>query len=509
MSVTSRQFSILLPGVLILCVGCTGGRLRDRFASDRDYLTMSELEEYDREHSSIYAETDGKPTLLASWNRDRNKTDEERSKDTEGKQRRFLNLGGLFGRDSEEVPDDPFIAFEDESSAEDGEDADTADENRTAVVTVSSSDDAENEAPATDEASQLIHDDWVAEVREREPTSPTGTGESIADILAEFGQDDEPDSVIGDFDELLVGSADSDSGFEDFVPSPDQAELEEDDETNSVGSDFDNLLAGSADSDSEFEDFVLSLDESDNDSSDDVPMLSFSENDKSADRYPAIDFSEPSHDATSTSDDTPALTFDNKQTNEDRSSDAAFEIQPREVPQQSPDIARKQVFSEVREPLWVASDDTDWSDTEPIKVTTPTANSFNLPPIDSVQVSPKVTPAFPDHRAASHDGSDAISLANRPVVTKASSAAPSTADRLAPAFADDEFGDPVFQTDFSAQAQQPPTEVPPAASADRASQSAGLIRDISTRAWILILGGVIIAYLLFAPERKNHLIPRN
>lgn len=468
MSVTRRQFYILLPGVLILCVGCTGGRLRDRFASDRDYLTMSELEEYDREHGSIYAETDNKPTLLTSWTRDRNKTDEERSTDTEGKQRRFLNLGGLFGRDSEEVPDDPFIAFEDESSTDGAEDADTADENRTAVVAVSSSDDAENEAPATDEANQLIHDDWVADVKEREPTSPTGTGESIADLLAEFEEDDEADPVIGDFEELLVGSGDSDSGFEDFV---------------------------------------LSLDESDNELSDDVPVRS--DSDKSADRYPAIDFSVTSNDATSTSDDTSALTFDNKQTEKAGNSGAAFEIDLRETPQQSPDIAREPVCSEVREPLWVASDDTGSSDSQSIKVTTPPADSFNLPPIDSAQVLPAAPLAPPAHQAASHDGSDPVSLANRPVVTEALSAAPTTAERLAPAFADDEFGDPVFHTDFSAQAQQRRTEAHLAASAERASQSAGLIRDISTRAWILIFGGVIIAYLLFAPERKNHLIPRN
>jgi hypothetical protein len=60
--------------------------------------------------------------------------------------------------------------------------------------------------------------------------------------------------------------------------------------------------------------------------------------------------------------------------------------------------------------------------------------------------------------------------------------------------------DDPFLNDFATQAAAP---VRATDFNIRAGSSIGTTQNVSTRTWLMLLGAVVIAYLLFAPEKKK------
>jgi hypothetical protein len=189
-------FSLLL---LLAVSGCSGSRLRNAFRAEREFFTLSELEEYNASQDDIRQQPKHWIEGLASFSDE--SADEEA---TRSKRQGLLNFGRLLGRDDESIPPDPFVvADEDTESSQEGREA----ASDRAVVSVSSS----GELP-TEHAMPLVVDDWVTEMGvsaaatdSRESSEQSEANPSFSDIMAEFSDDqEETDDLDSLADQLMA-----------------------------------------------------------------------------------------------------------------------------------------------------------------------------------------------------------------------------------------------------------------------------------------------------------------
>ena len=141
-------YPVVLAGLLVVTSGCSGSRLRN-LISRSDYRSLEELEEYDR--AVAEADEDDTETRGSLVSRERELTDDETDEAEEPKRSRFLNFPALFrrGSDDSELGPDPFVEEETD---------DVADDNRTDPISRSEAERLIAEAAqARDEARALLN----------------------------------------------------------------------------------------------------------------------------------------------------------------------------------------------------------------------------------------------------------------------------------------------------------------------------------------------------------------
>ena len=481
----SCRLLIVPLGLLVIVSGCAG-RLRQRFAPDREFMSLSELREYDEKEGSIHAERRGPAALLASLSpihRSSENSDEEATSDG---RRGFLRLGGLLSR-NDDLPDDPFLAGNDRADAEEPDAEEQTAGPNPSVMTASSSRELPNDSSGSSERDSAESDSSLP--RLSVPTlERRGTGMSFDHIMAEF-RDDEFEEESS---EVLSDSRDGDN------------------------EDFDDLFADSTEKDGPPEsddlDFHLFDDPKNAENDDaDVPVIVMPD---SSDHTPAEHFQESAASATAEqaaddhadvaalsghlSDDLPDFGFDDSDAVESHGADS---------PESAPSS---------RQDSWTAG--LEEHGNHPGAPEHDGAASFvDAPSLWSSDPSEHPA-AFPDthqrqHRVPVHTASSAadqtpVVLSNSPIVLPEHGSHTTEDDEhltVPNPQADDEFVDDPFLSDFqepagteaAAPAPAAPTAVP---------ATTTLVLSIRPRTWILFLGGLIIAWLLFAPERQNRSI---
>ena len=507
MLIASRQF--LWPlGLLIIVSGCAGDRIRQTLHPDREFMQLSELEEYDRKHGEIHGEDPRTSGKFASLSR------EDDADETADKKAGFLNFKRLFGRDNN-LPPDPFLDEEDTDVADaDERDADAKDK-PSSTITIASS--REITEPEQTIAEELIRDDWVSKTSTSRPAAKStvagassGTGTSFADTLDEFDEeedkssddDDEFDALArrlanevasDDFgDEFADDQADSDA----FVLNPETLTQEpSDDDSQSIPRlpEGDELLAKIASDDLLGRDFDIMSDANTADDllpklpafSDDEPALSLDgfAGDEAVQAHPLADTADLAATELigSGTGDSQSMIADV----ESAVAESTFKDQPAlSLPARAPDTLVER-DSEFASALTVQQQDV--ADQQP--EVSPAAEGQSRPRITTAA---PMNPMLPNQNCEIETGHSAQVASTRrtapPMIAQASVSAMEAGTTA--------FSNEPFLTDFHTQAGV--MQRPPAVTAAVYSGS-----GYSTKLWLMLLGGVVILYLLFAPEQKS------
>ena len=451
----SKYFLILSTGLMIAVSGCTGNRLRQIFAPDREFLSLSELDQYDTQGGKEPELPGPSENSLVSFWKDRT----DSSDDTE-RERVFAITHWLRPKDREILPVDPFL--DNYNGNDSGDDR--------PIVTVGHTDDQPDDWAS--EFSSETADPEVAGVEHADDTEEAAPKRGLmtfADIMAEF--EDEDEDEIDDLDALA------------------EEWLREQTTGSDVG-DFDDVLS-------------KSLDESPvtGDTSEDGPVLDFDEPDETL----------TAEELTQRDSEQDNLNIESLNWELDfHTIDAPYAAsQPRGL--QNTGIIHGE--SLLDDSLWQPADSaTEWTLTDITNdeqhgeqmSTATTAGVGNresssaageevpgmkLSPVSSTFESDGASDAAANHASVSQLTPPTQEIPQAAVEVRIDSRVP---PEVRP-----------FLTDFKFQAAEVLPRLPVSTTVPAASTGAGSGRSISPRTWLILLGGVVIAYLLFAPERKN------
>ncbi len=451
----SKRLLILSLGLLITLSGCSGNRLRQIFAPDREFMTLSELDEYDSTRGSKKSSTS--MAFLSREEEDAGNPDE----DDDG----FFSVSRwLKPKSTESFAEDPFLET-------DGNPV------KTAGLSEDVTADTAEELISRDEETPSLDLPWLADAKEEVPDkrkkSPT-----FADIMAEFK------------DETTDDAADPDG-----VEAMEQKWLAS--QAGESEADFGDVIEEAV---AEFSPGTPEANE--------TPTLNFDETDESTSAEdgtvpyldPPISDSEPLTIADldlDASTETTAGTI--------TAIDDPLDDRPLDLPEPEPESDFVDDIA-VDESLWQSSVGavswkTDRPD-EPADQSDPTAASDAMGSWDfsSATEQPKSDLQFPieipSAESLAYSGTHDRQSADR-----------TTGPWTTPAGSESLHDDP-FLNDFEDQAVVPAaSNVPPEAAAAKSSVSR--VGNLSARTWMMLLGAVVIAYLLFAPEQKNLRIGNN
>lgn len=459
--------------------------MRKAFRAEREFLTLSELEEYDARRDAAGEQPKRWSEKLASFSKRSDDDVETARSEREG----FLNFGRLLGRDDESIPPDPFVMAD-----EDREDNE-ADDDRM-VVSVGSS----KELPAS-EAEPLVGDDWVSEMAasaaaedSRSSNEHPAAGVSFADIMAEFADDAEEDEDLDSLaDKLMAEHASRSTSLDDVV------------------ADF----SGDSIDASDVDQFELSpemfLDDA-TESPEDVPVLSMT-----GDTDNSFDTGE---DVLSFDDSVPTLPEQIAEPSAFDFDEPAVEVAGANAPRTqmaraTESITGRKSVSEIfgndgleGGSLWKDSSHTTGWDSKPARRSMNSQQQFSShqqvkTSWDSAAI-PGSSTAF-DRPVRQQRSEDSMSFASSPLVLPDSrltsdphgQAATLSQVPMNPPSQSDLSSDP-FLNDFETVAETAPETAPATA-----ATGDGVVAGFSPRMWVVLLGSVIILCLLLAPERQN------
>jgi len=479
---SSSRFYILSLGLLIAVSGCSGSRMRKAFRADREFLTLSELEEYDARRDEADEQPKPWSEKLASFSRRSSDEKEEATSERQG----FLNFGRLLVRDDDSIPPDPFVVADHEEEFSD------SDEDQI-IVSVGASKELKS-----DDAEPLVGDDWVTEMAASaaaadrlEADDQSGTGISFSDIMAEFADEpEEEDDLDALADQLMAEHSSKTASLDDMV----------------VDFSNDSIDAGDVDQ------FELSPDMFLDDTTkpeDDVPVLSIDEsadNPFSTERN-VVSVEEPIPGLPDVVDRSSAFDF----------AEPTLEISAANVrdPQGAVSAASTaggldavDIFGDDlldRGSLWRSSDQaTGWeSEQTPGRTQSPQTQPANGQQVEAAWNSPSspVHAGSPFGRSSKRPRpEDSMTFASSPLVLPESqpiqeNALPQVSTNLPVA---GELTTNPFLDDFKTQAETSPAAAPvsPATTND-------VVAGFSPKMWVVLVGSIIILCLLFAPERQN------
>ncbi|MCH2209958.1 MAG: hypothetical protein MK110_01545 [Fuerstiella sp.] len=444
----SRLLLILPLGLLISVSGCSGNRLRYVFASDREFMKLSELDEYNAKREADSDQVEVSDGMLASVSEDSSNESSEQEHVDVLSISRWLNP-----KLEHAVSPDPFL--EDEPVEPVDENADSG-----SVMVVGHPNELSEELSSGDEdeqGKQRTRQDNADTVsfneQERLPT--------FADILAEFEEDAEkPDDLDAQAEEWLANlNQDQSSSADEFEPLTGEA-IEESDPADEFGD-----------------------------------STSFSAVAPSKEPSPVRDEGESQFDLVDIIDDSSeTVSEDEGDVDDDFGNEYLHDSQNQP--------AGKDVIVDneplIEDSLWHPSGSiSGWRDTESIIDKTkselsfdeetgfPDVTRFNAEPVNPVSVSrlSSVTQSY-DHTGSATDVITSVDVDNVPHGTPQLAMTAEFHSHLPDS-------DP-FLSDFESQSVAGP-----------AGSKTGIVAALSVRTWLMLLGGVVIAYLLIAPERQN------
>ncbi len=461
--------------------------MRKAFRADREFLTLSELEEYDARRDAAGEQPKRWSEKLASFSKRSDDDVETARSEREG----FLNIGRLLGRDDESIPPDPFVVTD-----EDREDSEAEKDDRV-VVSVGSS----KELPP-DEAEPLVGDDWVSEMAastaaevSRTSNEQSAPGVSFAEIMAEFADDAEEDEDLDSLADKLMAEHASRSASIDNVVADFSSDSIDASDVDQFELSPDMFLDDATESPGDVP--VLSMAEDTDDSFDTVEIdLSFDDSVATLPEQiaepPAFDFDEPAVEISGASEP---------------------KTQMAGVTESAP--GRKSVSelfgSDGLEggSLWKDSSHATGWESKPARRSMNAQPQFSRhqqakPSWDSAAM-PGSSTAF-DRPVRQQRSEDSMSFASSPLVlpdSRGTSDLPGQADGLSqvpmnPPSEIDLSSDP-FLNDFETVAETATATAPATAVTGN-----GVVAGFSPRMWVVLLGSVIILYLLLAPERQKN-----
>lgn len=483
-----RCLFILPLGLLVAVSGCSGSRMRQIFTPDREFMALSELEEYDQQSVAERYSSRRTNGLLASLSRDKaDKTEDSETPDDDNA--RLLSFSRwLPSRKGEDLPTDPFVGLDaDDTQATEEEvaiaEADTEPSAAEPMVTAGLSrelptdpvddfdfDISEFEKSETDSTSTAMAEDRSAD--EDQDDVPT-----FADIMSELEIDKEPEDIGDHTDDL-------DQLAEAWLAAQEEPETETapaDTAAEPGLTDFEALLAEATE--------AISPAAS---SDDEIPGLDFNsplgdpENERAEQLVAELDFNEALEDGDrliEDPDDTSSFTVD--------------------------ELVELDAMPELPVPLPEVSQVTQ-SDSQ---VETSLDNDIAAPPFEDLMDHQDPAPADdPIHIAVEQPSAqpfddDFESIRNdfrppafRHPATSLQQQRPA-AEPAAITRGADVFDDTRFLNDFESQVTA--ATAAPVATQPPAAGGTSIISRHSARTWLLLLGAVIIGYLLLAPERQS------
>lgn len=441
----SKRLRILPLGLLIIVTGCSSNRLQQIFAPDREFMALNEL---DQNYDGQGARQGRSEESLAS----RSKDIGEHSNDQ--KSQRFFSIGRWINPgNTDSIPPDPFLAMEQFNPP--------ANDNR--VVVVGHSNELENR-----EAGELLIENEKnqqplnQETAETDSTDQRGRLPTFADVLAEFEEADENSDELDALAEEWLAEETMEDGTSDFgVLTTDAMK--------------DSASAREADSDDPTLDFNVSDERLFFEDSEE-PGVKLAETDGNLEGFEGL------------------LENHNDSTSSDPFGD-----------EQDYSPATDHVFnneSSIDESLWESSDSiVGWGHTEPKN----DKSSHRLETIADQGRKKKLDFSRPTKVTASGVQRQKTTRAAMGLVAAAGEPATAT-EKMPFRVKAAEIGsqissDDPFLSDFEKET--------PEATSPAVASNTGFISNVSPRTWLMLLGGVVIAYLLFAPERKNLRQPNN
>ncbi len=445
----SKHLCILSVGLLIVISGCSSNRLRHIFAPDREFLALNELEQYNRERGAELEWSEQPAESLVSLRKD--------AEDKAGNGERvgiFSISRWLQPKNRAVLPANPFL--------EDYPGEEATDNN--SIVAVAHSDELPH--GSVDEFSSEKDESHEIIFGETADAGAKGGSSRFADIMAEFEDEDEQADDLDALAEAWITGETDKAGAISFDPLPaksdDKLTASKEPRNKATVWEFsalDEQLAGE-----EVEQSVYDLSEPGGimDSRDKLDWnLEFKAMKAPyAGRQPdglqtaGIIHGEASMDESlwqpaNSSDGWESADFENIQDNHQRSAIAAV--------------------------------DTKWN--------------WDFGPVTEVENSarnlPRVTQSF-DPAAAG--GGVPVGDPSTPIQRAPQTLMSARTDLLAS-------GVHAFPSDVKSQALA--VSPAPATTMPTVARKAGLFSFLSPRAWLMLLGVVVIAYLLFVPDRKN------
>lgn len=449
-------------------------------------MSLSELEEYEAKKRGPSAEESNSGQFLAALRGDRDEQGDEED-------RSIVNLSRwLSSRKDKTLPADPFL---DDSVGESTYDS--------PAVAVGHSRELPAENPVIPEEVDPV-DHSLPEIDFGDTAD--------AEVAVEAVVEDVTATPAGE-DKLTFAEIMADLEFEE------EGEEEQTDEVDPLEAMEKEWLARQSGqeepaAESGVTDFDALLAESDQDTSvgdeDDTPALNFDDSEtEEADRDDAIPYLaetdiEAEEEANTAADESSAPFGDATEDVETASSEQALPRLPAEELLDS--------IAPLDESLWQSSDavssrnetaavDESGQQNASSSTTTTDLGSWDLGPGTGVAASGlQLPPSLPatNSLVESEEPPPNRSVLQRPTMamTRAMAAVPAAA----PVFADDE-----FLNDFESQAAA--VSPAPPQSSGQPAPATSVMAGQSPRTWLLLLGGVVIAYLVFAPERQNQRHP--
>ncbi|MCH2200370.1 MAG: hypothetical protein MK102_00255 [Fuerstiella sp.] len=450
----SKRLMILPLGLLITVSGCSGNRLRHLFAPEREFMNLSELDEYNAKSETDPDQAEASDELLASLSD--SPVDKSGEQDHEG----FFSINRwLKPKLKDTISPDPFL----------DDDQIDENENNRPVVVVGHSNEVQNE-----QAEESASEDEQKEQQFPQHTADTATFNqrqrrpTFADIMAEFQEDDEKSDDLDALAEEWLADQNNDktSIVDDFDPPIE----------------FDPLIKEAIEDSTPVDGF-----------GDSAPSLTF---DVPEEQFPALDEEKPQFDLVNVVDDSPETIGNFLNNVSNHSENEQFGESQNQLT--NTDV----IFDDdpsIEDSLWQSSDSMGvWQDNESIIDETTTDFSFdeevefsgdtkiNAEPVSTVSGSqlPRVTQSY-DQIVSASDVTTPADVDGLPL--ESPKAAVAAELHLQPSDPDP------FLSDFESQSSV----------ATSAGPKTEVAATISVRTWLMLLGGVVIAYLLIAPERQN------
>lgn len=457
----SKRLLILPLGLLITLVGCSGSRLQQIFAPDRDFMSLSELDEYEGLQRG--------PTSASVVLRDAGEKSEGG---------RLSSVAGWLrpkSKNNDALPSDPFLKDNNDTEAD----------RKQPIVTVELS---KNLGEDAEQLSSKNNTGFPSATTPEETVKRSSEAPTFADIMSEFEESadnlsTEPD-IIDAMEEAWIENLSTESDSSDAMEE--EAWLEKQSAESQTVSNWDTLLPeaiddGSPKSESSDDGLILNFDmlnDEPSEEDDQVPTLNLAETVQESEKIDELiqelaaseafdSFEDSSLELSDTAD------FFDSETADDESLWQSFDSTIERKSPDSDDSADVHKLPPLSDPFTVGNRDFD-------PVNEGANSSLQLPPIvqsSSAASSPGEQPAIA--QSFTNGNPQPLTIAHNQSQT---------------------LSDDPFLNDFATQAAAP------ARAADfniRAGSSIGTIQNVSTRTWLMLLGVVVIAYLLFAPEKKK------
>jgi len=438
----SKRLLILPLGLLITLPGCSGSRLQHILAPNRDFMTLSELDEYDDDNHEP-------ASSLASKDADKTSEDEDGG---------LFNVAGWLrpkSKNNDALPPDPFL--EDNFAPE----ADT----KQPIATVGLSKNLEGKAE------QLISDD----------ATPRTAAPKLAAVAGKTAKRSSKTPTFADIMSEFEEAEEDNSSEPDSIDAMEQAWLENQSPESQMGRNFDTLVAeaiddGSVETPSDGDEVTLNFDMLNEE--DQIPYLNLAKTTQESEKVDELmqeleatesfdPFGDSSLELPNTADLFDSTASDDKNLWQSSDSDIGWT---------APD-----------------SDDSAAHHKSPLPSDQSTMGNWDFGPAGESAGFPLQLPAIAQSSAANSNPKQRSAINE----SFAGNNSQSLAMLQSPS---ETLSNDSFLNDFATQAAAPAnatgSDIP-------AVPSVGAIQNAAARTWLMLLGAVAIAYLLFAPEQKN------